>query len=133
MRKFCISDIHGQYKAFIDVLKKAKFKLGEDHLYILGDLIDWGDDSIKVIKTIMRWEQKYPGTIFVTIGNHDLMMLSALKEREKWDYEGTYYDTYTLRVWFDNCGEMTLFNYLKLKKDEQDKIFNWLNNLKVYL
>ena len=43
MSIYCISDIHGKRDAFYEMLKKINFK-EEDHLYVLGDVIDRGKD-----------------------------------------------------------------------------------------
>ncbi len=41
MATYVISDIHGQYKMFLDLLDKIKLK-DTDTLYILGDILDRG-------------------------------------------------------------------------------------------
>ena len=104
MAKYAISDIHGQYNAFMDVLNKAKFDPCVDTLYILGDMVDWGREPIKVVKTIMEWQQKYPNNIFVTLGNHELMMLDAIASM----HSLSYYDAYDAMLWQSNNGGITL-------------------------
>ena len=51
MATYFISDIHGEYDLFMKLLKKIKFN-DNDTLYICGDIIDKGKDSIKLIKFV---------------------------------------------------------------------------------
>lgn len=41
---YCISDIHGYYGLFCRLLDKIRFG-DKDKLYVLGDIIDKGQDS----------------------------------------------------------------------------------------
>ena len=50
---YVISDIHGQYDMFMEVLDKIKFK-DTDTLYILGDILDRGPHPIKTIRKLME-------------------------------------------------------------------------------
>ncbi len=43
-----MSDLHGNYKAYILMLKKIDFK-DEDMLYILGDILDRGPRGCREI------------------------------------------------------------------------------------
>ncbi|HHH49561.1 MAG TPA: serine/threonine protein phosphatase, partial [Saprospiraceae bacterium] len=53
MRKFVLSDIHGNHKTFLKLLEKIQLTTA-DELYILGDLIDRGPDSKGVFDTIFE-------------------------------------------------------------------------------
>ena len=46
MATYVISDIHGMYNKFTELLNKIKLK-DTDTLYILGDVLDRGPDPIK--------------------------------------------------------------------------------------
>ena len=48
---YCISDIHGHYDLFCRLLDKIKFG-GGDKLYVLGDMIDKGPDSVRLAKLL---------------------------------------------------------------------------------
>lgn len=52
MATYVISDIHGMYSKFIELLNKIKLK-DMDTLYILGDVLDRGPDPIKTLLKIM--------------------------------------------------------------------------------
>lgn len=49
MATYVISDIHGQYNMFIELLDKINLK-DTDTLYILGDVLDRGPHPIKTIR-----------------------------------------------------------------------------------
>ena len=65
MATYFISDIHGEYDLFIKLLKKINFN-SHDTLYILGDIIDKGKDSIKLLKFISK-----QNNMIAIMGNHE--------------------------------------------------------------
>ena len=73
---FVISDIHGHYKQFEKLLSKWNKK---DMLLILGDLIDRGPDSLRVIETVMELKQIYGELVTFIKGNHEDMLLNYLQ------------------------------------------------------
>ena len=52
MATYVVSDIHGQYKLFMKMLKKIRLK-DEDTLYVLGDILDRGPDPIRLVLKLM--------------------------------------------------------------------------------
>lgn len=67
--KYVISDIHGEYELFRFLLNRINFS-NEDTLYICGDIIDKGPESIRLAKYISEFEN-----IRCIIGNHELAFL----------------------------------------------------------
>ena len=57
MATYVISDIHGEYDQFINLLEKIDLQ-EEDTLYILGDVLDRGPHPIKIIKKLMTMKEK---------------------------------------------------------------------------
>lgn len=78
MKYFAISDIHG----FLDVLKEAmkQVDLSDDNkLVLLGDYIDYGDQSGETLKYIYALQKKYGGDKVVVLrGNHEEAFLEWL-------------------------------------------------------
>lgn len=70
---YVISDIHGQYDMFIELLDKIDLK-EDDTLYILGDIIDRGPHPIKTLRKIMEM----PNVICI-VGNHEVMAIECLE------------------------------------------------------
>ena len=67
--KYVISDIHGECDLFIKLLQKIKFS-EQDLMYICGDIIDKGQDSVKLLKFIKSLPNFRP-----IIGNHEYAFL----------------------------------------------------------
>ena len=69
MATYVISDIHGQYDMFIELLDKIQFQ-NTDTLYILGDILDRGQHPIKTLMKLMEM----PNVICIVV-NHEYMAL----------------------------------------------------------
>jgi len=66
---YFISDIHGHYNLFIKLLEKINFSSCDD-MIILGDIIDKGPNSIKMIKFVRNQPN-----IKMILGNHEYYFL----------------------------------------------------------
>ncbi len=80
--RYAISDIHGCYNTFVHLLEQEIKLQYNDELYLLGDYIDRGPDSKKVIDHIMQLkEEGYQ--VHPLRGNHEDMLLNAfISERD---------------------------------------------------
>lgn len=129
---YVISDIHGQYDAFIKILKRIKFK-DSDKLYVIGDVIDRGPNSIKTLLYIMEKEN-----IELLAGNHEYMAtlcLNYLLREISNDVVDKLSDGMILGLleeWNMNGGESTLKELLSVDKETRNRIFNYLVRLKLY-
>lgn len=65
--KYVVSDIHGNYELLMKLLIKIKFNKN-DTLFVLGDFIDKGKDSKKVIDLLFKTLKHY---CIVLCGNHE--------------------------------------------------------------
>ena len=70
---YVISDIHGQYDMFMELLDKIKLKK-TDTLYVLGDVLDRGPHPIKTLRKLMEMSNA-----ICMVGNHELMALEGLE------------------------------------------------------
>jgi len=75
-RRFAIGDIHGCGKTFLALLEKIQ-PTKSDHIYILGDLINRGKRTKKVIKTIISLQED-GYNIFALRGNHEEYLINAM-------------------------------------------------------
>ncbi|MBN2689733.1 MAG: symmetrical bis(5'-nucleosyl)-tetraphosphatase [Gammaproteobacteria bacterium] len=71
MTTFAIGDIHGCYQELLKLLDKINYDQTKDQLWFVGDLVNRGPDSLKVLRFI----KNQPNTV-VTLGNHDLHLIS---------------------------------------------------------
>ena len=62
-----ISDIHGNYDALVEVLKKAK-KEDVAHLLILGDIVGYYYHPDKILELLSEWSFE------MVKGNHEMIM-----------------------------------------------------------
>lgn len=72
MNLMIVSDIHGMYKQFEEILQ---YWDRESLLVILGDMIDRGEYSYEVVQRIMSLQQEFPDKVVVLKGNHEDMLM----------------------------------------------------------
>ena len=81
---YCISDIHGYYDLFCRLLDKIKFG-AEDKLYVLGDIIDKGSQSIRLAKLLFSLSN-----VYCIAGNHEYDFLkyyrALMRQTEDYDW-----------------------------------------------
>ena len=75
MSNYAIGDIQGCYREFIDLLNKIEFDPKEDKLWLVGDLINRGPNSLETIDYIYKIRE----SCNVVLGNHDLHLISVSK------------------------------------------------------
>ena len=73
MATYVMSDIHGEYDMFMEVLQKIQFR-EDDTLYILGDVLDRGPHPIKTLLKLMEMPN-----VICMVGKHELMALECLE------------------------------------------------------
>jgi len=86
-RIFAVSDIHGEYQALAEMLRKADvvdaglaWSWGDGHLVILGDVFDRGAQVTECLWLIRRLEgeaRQAGGRVHFVLGNHELMVLQG--------------------------------------------------------
>ena len=72
MANYAVGDIQGCYKEFDKGLKKINFNEKKDRLWISGDLINRGPDSLKTLEKIYSIRS----SVNIVLGNHDLHFLA---------------------------------------------------------
>ncbi|CAD6508106.1 bis(5'-nucleosyl)-tetraphosphatase (symmetrical) ApaH [Candidatus Profftia tarda] len=73
MSTLLIGDIHGCYKEFRALLRQAEFNPLHDTLWLTGDLVARGPDSIEVL----RYVKSLGNSVRIVLGNHDLHLLAV--------------------------------------------------------
>jgi hypothetical protein len=86
-RVVVFADVHGANTELLSVLREAgvidesqHWRAGETHLVSLGDLLDRGTDSRKVLDLLMRLEgeaRDAGGAVHVLLGNHEVMNIAG--------------------------------------------------------
>ncbi len=103
MKTFALSDIHGCYDELMALFAMLPIEPSRDRVVFLGDYVDRGPNSRKVVEQVMAWQATYPHWIFLG-GNHEDELLKALH------YDGRSHDWPEL--WYGQGGRETLLSYL---------------------
>jgi bis(5'-nucleosyl)-tetraphosphatase (symmetrical) len=72
MAIYFVGDIQGCYNELIALLEQVNFSSKDDQLWVAGDLVARGPDSLKTLRFI----KSLKGSAKVVLGNHDLHLLA---------------------------------------------------------
>jgi len=91
-----IGDLHGDYEAFIRILKGTEvidrdlhWAAGKAHFVQTGDIMDRGIDARKILDDLMRLEKEAEaagGMVHVLLGNHEELNLTGIVFSSNLDY-----------------------------------------------
>ncbi|MBD2781018.1 bis(5'-nucleosyl)-tetraphosphatase (symmetrical) ApaH [Xenorhabdus szentirmaii] len=73
MATYLIGDIHGCYRELRALLEQVNFNPNEDKLWLTGDLVARGPDSLAVL----RYIKQLGSAVKLVLGNHDLHLLAV--------------------------------------------------------
>lgn len=109
---YSVSDIHGSYEAMMDTLSRVDLHSDRDNkLILLGDYVDRGLDSCKVLYHIKTLEREYPNQVIVLLGNHDQMFIDWMTQNDDLNWLDTEENMRTVRSFFKESQ----FNDLVIK------------------
>ena len=116
-RRIIIGDVHGHFEGLMTLMETIAPGVN-DHIYFLGDLIDRGPESARVVDFVQ--EKGYP----CLLGNHEQLMLEAFPDG--------YAYTPALQAWLYSGGRTTIASY----GDDLSKVLDhveWFKTLPNYL
>ncbi|QLE08423.1 symmetrical bis(5'-nucleosyl)-tetraphosphatase [Pseudoalteromonas shioyasakiensis] len=73
MADYAIGDLQGCYCEFDTLLKRVNFNPSQDHLYLVGDIVARGPDSLACLERLYKMQ----GSVTITLGNHDLHLIAC--------------------------------------------------------
>lgn len=97
-RLYAISDIHGCFETFYELVVRQIDLKKSDRLILLGDYIDRGEKSKEVIDFIIELDRK-GFDIIPLAGNHEAMLVDSYQNPEM------------LPLWYMNSGMTTLQSF----------------------
>ncbi len=115
MRTFVLGDLHGGYKALMQVLERSGFDYENDRLISLGDIADGWTEVVECFEEFFKMKN------FVMVrGNHDQWLKNWLQKGEKPD------------VWTMQGGLNTLDSYAKYGETTKNRHLGFLKTTKHY-
>ncbi len=129
---YVMSDIHGCLTLWQKMLGLIRFQ-ETDMMFILGDTIDYGAQSIPLLFDLMERTNVYP-----VLGNHECNMLLCIQKLpidttmanlpQKAGKEALPH----LRLWLKNGGRSTIEQYLALDAGQKEQIQDYLQDFTLY-
>jgi len=136
-----MSDIHGCYDKYIKMLKKIDFT-DDDTLYVLGDVIDRGDGSFKVMQ-----DMSMRANVLPIMGNHEYAGYAVLKDIQKLMFEVTDESldalekssldiadiARTIEIWTNGYGSAsTIDEFRELSEDDREFMLEYIEEFSLY-
>ena len=117
MRTFVLGDIHGAYKALINIFKQVNFDNKKDKLICLGDVADGWSEVVECFNRLM----KVKNLIYI-MGNHDKLLFDWLQ----W---GT-----AEYIWLSQGGQATVnsFNKHHINGDSANPYIKFFKKARYY-
>jgi hypothetical protein len=111
-----VGDVHGEVSILASIVKDLK---SNDRLFIVGDLVDRGEDSLKVMRFINSYNQESGKQRIIPIkGNHEVLLERYIKTLQHPD-DFTFVERMEIKDnYFYNGGEWTQ----KLKASELEEL-----------
>ena len=121
LRQIAVGDIHGCAKTFRKLVLDELQLNSDDHLIVLGDMIDRGPNSKGVIDEIIALKEQGI-RVQVLQGNHEEMMINASLGNESHDY------------WLRNGGQETLYSFgAKHVSDIPSLYLDFIRHTEIYI
>lgn len=141
---YAISDIHGCYDAFekLVVQLSAELEKAGNRLVLLGDYIDRGPDSCKVLSSVYSLQKRYGNDKVIALkGNHEVWFEDFLAGRGRdWLAEDENYNTSgTFLTEEQRAEQATIFSrekkidyFIKTIKANHRELLLWMKKMPYY-
>lgn len=124
---YVISDLHGDLAGFRSVLSQVKF-CDDDILYVVGDIVDYGEDSMELLCEISMMPNAY-----CVAGDHDLLALRMLSGFDRMLKTGATPEAAfaaDMQKWVGTMGGApTLAGFRELDEDMREGVLDFLSEL----
>lgn len=126
---YVVSNLHGCYQKYKELLAKIKFK-DSDILYVLGDIVDYGDEPMELIADMSMRYNVYP-----IVGEHDYTAIRMLSSFDRMLKDGGEPDPdYIAEMtdWVAHGGKVTLDGFRALDDEMKEGVIDYLSDLALY-
>lgn len=126
---YVVSNLHGDYQKFLALLDQLSF--GEDDLmYVLGDIVDYGEESMELIADLSVRLNVYP-----VAGEHDFLAARMLSGFDKMLKSGAAPDPdyiADMTAWVQNGGQATLNGFRALDEEQREGVLDYLCDMALF-
>ncbi len=126
---YAVSNLHGNYTKFKELLKVISFK-DSDIMYVLGDIVDYGDEGMELVGDLSVRYNVYP-----IVGEHDFTAVKMLSGFEKMLKSGESPDKKfisQMTEWIADGGQVTLDAFRTLDDEMREGIIDYLSDMTLY-
>ena len=126
---YAVSNLYGRLEKFEKLTKKINFK-DRDVMYILGNIVDFGEDSVSLVNELST---RY--NVYCVLGEHDYKAYVLLSEFDRILKNGQAPSAdFSLNMieWAQNGGQATLEAFKDADSDEKEGFLEFLSDLPVF-
>ena len=126
---YVVANLHGSYSKFKELLKLISFK-DSDIMYVLGDVVDYGEEGMELVGDLSVRYNVYP-----IVGEHDYRAVRMLSGFEKMIKSGETPDKRfiaEMTEWAADGGQVTLDSYRTLDAEMREGILDYLSDMTLY-
>ena len=126
---YVISNIHGNYEKFKSILSQISFR-DQDTMYILGDILDYGEDAMELIADLSIRLNVYP-----IAGEHDFLAARMLKGFSKMLESGATPDAEfvaEMTAWVHDGGQPTMEAFRELDAEQREGVLEYLEDMTLF-
>ncbi len=121
--------MHGNYQKYQALLSEISFK-DSDILYVLGDIVDYGDEPMELIADMSMRYNVYP-----IVGEHDFRAIRMLQGFDNMLKSGDTPDPEyiaEMTEWMAEGGKVTLDGFRALDEEMREGVLDYLSDLALY-
>jgi serine/threonine protein phosphatase 1 len=126
---YVVANLHGNYTKFKALLKTIAFK-DTDVMYVLGDIVDYGDEGMELVGDLSIRYNVYP-----IVGEHDYTAVKMLSGFEKMLKSGEAPDKKfitKMTEWAADGGQVTLDSFRTLDAEMREGLIDYLSDMTLY-
>ena len=126
---YICSNIRGDFPRFLELLKNIKFS-DDDIMYIVGDTIDFHEQSMPLIRDLSVRSNVYP-----VMGAHERLALSMLKGFDSMLKNGKKPDSdyiEKMKLWVADSGKSTFEGFRSLNDEMKEGVLDYLSEFAPY-
>ena len=129
---YVIGDIHGNKDKYDEMLSKISPK-DTDAVFVLGDVIDIGEDSVEILQDMM-----YRTNIYPVLGEHEYMakkilpLIAAFDSTDEALKNLDGENKALLEKWLTMKSEKTLNDFFALNDEDKESIIDYLSEFQAF-